>query len=72
MSVEANVVSMTAAPGVLANEAASFFYSVFLLSEVQRRSLIEDLTTMFESEGLLYDVSYANQSIGRCALIPST
>ena len=51
VSIEHNVVSMKDEPEALAREAASFFYSVFMLSEKQRAALLAELTVLFAAQG---------------------
>ncbi|MGB7405559.1 MAG: class I SAM-dependent methyltransferase [Pacificimonas sp.] len=51
VTVEPNIVSMTASPAILAREAARFFYSVFVLEDAERTALLTDLTTLFTAQG---------------------
>ncbi len=46
-----NVVSMTGTPDWLGREAAHFFYSTFVLDAPQRAELLEELATVFASQG---------------------
>ncbi|MGF1554059.1 MAG: class I SAM-dependent methyltransferase [Paracoccaceae bacterium] len=47
VSVEPNVVSMTADPETLAREASGFFYAAFVLGEEARAAMLEDLASLF-------------------------
>ncbi len=51
IAVEPNVVSMAGDPAHLAEEAARFFYSVFVLEAAERAALLTELTALFAGQG---------------------
>ncbi|MEM6852086.1 MAG: methyltransferase domain-containing protein [Pseudomonadota bacterium] len=51
ISVEPAVFSMSDEPRKLAEEAAGFFYSSFVLPDAERSAMLSELTAFFESQG---------------------
>ena len=49
--IEPEVVSLTAAPDVLAREAAAFFYASFVLSPLSYKQMLRQLETLFAAQG---------------------